>query len=239
MKPWEWHPALLHFPLAFLLGGVAVDLWAMARPRELLTRAAAGLLVAGVVSGWIAAAAGLLAFLTVPHAGAVHHLMYWHPAFTAPSLALFTALAVVRWRKRASPAGAGTAVLSGIAALLLAIGGFIGGYLVYHGGVGAAPGRRHDPGHGHGGALRPRLFLFPAGAHPVPDDAGEDARGEAGEQHEEQRELDRLDERQVMDPRRLPVDDDEESHDAEDEGEEDLLRLRHRPPTRRTGGRLP
>ena len=56
MKFWELHPILVHFPIAFLLGGTALDFWALRRPGELLSRSAFGLLLAGVASGWLAAA---------------------------------------------------------------------------------------------------------------------------------------------------------------------------------------
>ena len=45
-KPWEFHPMLVHFPIAFLIGGVAVELFALRRPGEMLHRAAAWLLLA-------------------------------------------------------------------------------------------------------------------------------------------------------------------------------------------------
>src|SRR6266542_897509 len=75
--PWELHPALVHFPLALLLSGVVLDLYAWWRGRPGQLRAVAGLLVAGVVTGLVAALAGVLAFFTVPaHTAAAHRLMY-------------------------------------------------------------------------------------------------------------------------------------------------------------------
>jgi len=43
-----------------------LDLMALRHPREVLTRAAGGLLLAGMVSGWLAVLAGVAAFFTVP-----------------------------------------------------------------------------------------------------------------------------------------------------------------------------
>lgn len=147
MTWWEAHPALVHFPIAFLLGGAAVDLYTRRKPREALTRAAAGLYVAGTLSGLAAALAGFLAFFTVPHAGGLAHaLMYWHPGISLVSLGLFAALAVRRWRSRGAPAGPGRLILSLVASALLAAGGFLGGYMVYHLGVGAAKGEAGAPG---------------------------------------------------------------------------------------------
>lgn len=136
VKAWEIHPVLIHFPLAFLLSGIALDLWALARPGPVRTRAAAGLLVAGVASGWLAAPAGLLAYFTVPHAEDVHALMIWHPVVALTSLLLFTWLAVHRWKTRALVIRGGAAWLGLFAAVLLSIAGFMGGRLVYRGAVG-------------------------------------------------------------------------------------------------------
>ncbi len=46
-KPWELHPMLVHFPIAFLLGDVVLLLWASWRPTEVRHRTASGLLLAG------------------------------------------------------------------------------------------------------------------------------------------------------------------------------------------------
>lgn len=151
MTPWEIHPALVHFPIAFLLGAVAVDLYARLKPGESLTRVAAGLYVAGTAGGVPAILAGLVAFFTVPHAGGrAHDLMYWHPGVSAASLGLFAAVAVRRWRLRSAPARTGAFVLALLASALLAAGGFLGGYMVYHLGVGVSRKMPEGPGHGPG-----------------------------------------------------------------------------------------
>ena len=96
-QPWEFHPALNHLPIAFLLGGVVLDLYAWWRGRPALTQVATGMLVAGLLTGIITALAGVLAFYTVPaHTEEAHRLMYWHIAIQVAALLLFAWPAVER-----------------------------------------------------------------------------------------------------------------------------------------------
>ena len=140
MEFWEIHPVLVHFPIAFLLGGMAVEVWAFRRPRESLTRPAAGLLVAGVVSGWLTASAGLLAFLTVrAHTTEAHGRMYWHLWIATVCLLLFSWVAWKRWWNRSERASKPVLITGLIAAILLLIVGALGGGLVYRGGAGVDP----------------------------------------------------------------------------------------------------
>lgn len=75
--PWEWHPATVHFPIAFLIGAVVLDLFAWWRGRADLARVATGLIAAGVVFGLFAVVTGLLAFFTVrAHTQTAHDQMY-------------------------------------------------------------------------------------------------------------------------------------------------------------------
>ncbi len=161
MNPWELHPLLVHFPIAYLLGGAFLDLVTMVLRRETLSRCAAGLLLAGVCSGWVAIAAGMLAFYTVPaHTEEAHGEMYWHLGLGIVSLLLFTWIAVARWRYRTLPPKLLHAVAVVCASVLLAATGHVGAGLVYHGGAGVRPellsreireGHSHNQGSGHGG----------------------------------------------------------------------------------------
>jgi uncharacterized membrane protein len=138
LAPWELHPILIHFPIAFLLGAVILSAYALRRGRLDLERVAMGLFIAGIGTGLLAGAAGLLAFFTVPetHTELAHRLMYWHLGFMVGSLLLFAAMAWVRWRSWNVLPGAGSQSLMWLAAALLVVGGAFGGYLVYHGGTG-------------------------------------------------------------------------------------------------------
>ena len=150
MRIWELHPSLIHFPIAFLLGGVAVEFWAVFKKHPGATRTAAGLLLAGMILGWLAALAGVVAFFTAPHSGRAHELMYYHGAAAATSMVLFTWLAVVRWRGRDGFARPSLRLLAGLASLVLLGTGYLGGYLVYHAAAGIERAENHGDGHGHG-----------------------------------------------------------------------------------------
>lgn len=155
MNVWEIHPALVHFPIALLLSAVAVDVFAWWRANESLNRVATGLLIAGVVAGWLAANFGLLAFYTVPaHTHEAHHLMFWHIGAAVSMLTLFTWLAVVRWFHRAEPITRIRHVIGMLGAALLMTTGALGGYIVYHGGAGVEPELLAESvreSHSHGG----------------------------------------------------------------------------------------
>ena len=140
IRIWELHPMLVHFPIALLLAGVAVEWATRWRPNESRRRAAAGLLMAGTILGWLAAGAGLLAFLTVPaHTEDAHTLMYWHLGLGTAMLIVFSCVAIVRWRRRTEPVSAGLTCAAGVACILLVFTGYLGGAIVYHGGAGVEP----------------------------------------------------------------------------------------------------
>ncbi len=152
MALWEFHPALVHFPIAFLLGGIVLDLAAWWRGREGWAQAATGLLIAGVASGVVAAGAGLLAFWTVPaHTEGAHKWMWWHLGLAATALVLFAGITFARWRRRAT---AVARVIGLAGALMLLVAAYLGGMIVYHGGAGIDPSLLAPEvrgGHSHAG----------------------------------------------------------------------------------------
>ena len=139
-SPLELHPMLNHFPIAFLLGFVALDLFAWWRRRLDLAQIATGLLIAGLLMGVLTAAAGLLAFFTVQaHTEEAHVLMYWHLSVQSVALVLFGLAALLRWETWALPPTFGARLTGFIGALTLTVGSALGGYIVFHGGAGIEP----------------------------------------------------------------------------------------------------
>lgn len=157
MKPWEVHPALVHFPIAFWIAAIVLELHAIRRPSRTTTRVAYGLLLAGVVGGVLAAAFGLVAFLTLPaHSSETGSLMYAHLGLALGALVLFSVCAVTRWPRRAQPLPMRWTIVLGLGGMLVVAAGFIGGHIVYRGGAGVAPDvlaphivEEHAHGHRH------------------------------------------------------------------------------------------
>jgi uncharacterized membrane protein len=152
--PWELHPALVHFPIAFLLGGVLLDLFAWWRQRPELARIATGLLLAGTLTGVVAALSGLLAFFTVPaHTEEAHTLMYWHLGLAVLTLVVFCWVSAMRCFNWRSTPTRSVRISGFFSALLLVAASALGGWIVYHGGAGIDPqllSPEIRAGHSHG-----------------------------------------------------------------------------------------
>jgi len=136
---WDLHPALVHFPIAFLLLGVLVDFACRWRPAEFLSRSAACLYALGVASGILTAGAGVAAIFTAPRLADPGAMLWLHPIAALTTMTLFTVIAILRWRRRFQPPSAALLTLSATAAILLLATGWLGADLVYRHGFGVTP----------------------------------------------------------------------------------------------------
>jgi uncharacterized membrane protein len=137
---WEIHPILVHFPIAFLLGGVVLDLYGWWRSDARLVRFATSLLIVGVLADIPAAATGFVAYATVPaHTEAAHSVMLWHLGIQSAVLVAFAVVVALRWRIRQDNPGQKVRWLGVAAVLFLMIGSHLGGLMVYRGGAGVSP----------------------------------------------------------------------------------------------------
>lgn len=129
------HPALVHFPIVCWTLAVVADgvgLWL----GELAWRWSAGLLAIGCAMGLLAMLAGMVELARVPE-GAAMRDAYWHMGAMLTAFSLFTArlLAGVEHMRPLEPDALCFALDAG-GFICLAVGGWLGGRLVYGHGVG-------------------------------------------------------------------------------------------------------
>lgn len=131
------HASLVHFPVAFVLGGLAADgaFWWTGDP--FWARAALWVIGAGALLGATAALVGMADFLLVKEIR--RFVSSWNHSLIAVVL---VSMALANWWLRIDDP-AGTILpwglfLSGVSALAVAATGFLGGKLVYEHAVGVA-----------------------------------------------------------------------------------------------------
>ena len=135
------HPALVHFPIGLLLSATIADL---ARVAGLTSNAeiAAVLMAGGLLAALLAMGAGMIDFTRLEEAVVPHAMRH----MGAVGLAWLSYAASLYFRRElftgGTAVGSLSTALSLIGAVLLAIGGFLGGRLVYEYGAGVAKARR-------------------------------------------------------------------------------------------------
>lgn len=143
IRPNEWHPILVHFPIVLLLASFALDAYSRGRRKHLDRNLLLIVHGAGVVTGVLAIAAGFLALstdvMTNPRAIPI---AIWHERMAETTILWFGLLWLWRaWRYRlpASMPSRSWIVSMGAGVLGLCITGYLGGSLVYDYGVGVPP----------------------------------------------------------------------------------------------------
>ena len=134
------HPSLVHFPIAWLLLLVLLDLFTFALRREALAPVGLGLLGLTALSFVPAVATGLLRGEVLEEQAALHDLVETHETLMLVTAGLVAAALVLRLARRDRLTGASRAVYLGLivgAAALVAVGAHWGGKIVF--GPGALP----------------------------------------------------------------------------------------------------
>jgi nitrite reductase/ring-hydroxylating ferredoxin subunit/uncharacterized membrane protein len=145
-KPWRspLHPALVHVPIALFPISVLLDVasWMISGPDGLV-RAAFGCIIAGLATGLVAGAVGMVDYTDIRDDDPAKKTATLHMVLNLVALGLFGAGAGLRYsgldteRTTMLPL-----VVSLIALAVLSYSGYLGGHLVYGEGVGVGRHRR-------------------------------------------------------------------------------------------------
>ena len=124
------HPALVHFPIAFLIGAFGFDLVGRVFDTPALWRTGAYLAATGIVTAVIAAVPGFIDyFFTVPPASSAKRRATKHMLLNLAAVGCFAAGWVIRGGTIIQPEP-GVLVLEGLGTIALIIAAYLGGVLV-------------------------------------------------------------------------------------------------------------
>lgn len=131
------HPALVHFPIALLLSATVADMaWVAGITSD--THLAAVLMAGGLATGLVAMGAGMVDFTRIDDTVVPHALRH----MTVVGLAWLGYAAALYLRRdslfASALVGIPSIMLSAVSACVLALGGWLGGKLVYSFAAGVA-----------------------------------------------------------------------------------------------------
>ncbi len=124
------HPALVHFPIAFLIGAFGFDLAGYLAANPSWWTIGYYLALLGVITALVAALPGFLDyFFTVPPRSSGKRRATWHMVLNLAVVALYAAALWIRGDSVTAP-GPAVLVAEGVGTVLLSISGYLGGILV-------------------------------------------------------------------------------------------------------------
>jgi uncharacterized membrane protein len=132
------HPALAAFPIAFLSGSVLADAIALLRADPFWWAVSFWVVATGVLAAVPTAGAGLVDYTTIEQGGPVFKTATVHLTVMLVAIGCFGVDLILRGGP-AAPQGAlvaATVALDVAGAAILTVGGWFGGHLVFHHGVG-------------------------------------------------------------------------------------------------------
>jgi uncharacterized membrane protein len=152
----NFHPTLVHFPIAFLSVFFVLDLAGSLLHKPNWRAVASWLLYLGALFAIFTAIAGLSAAESVPHGGNVHEIMERHEHFGITVVVLSLLLSGWRALKRGLIEGAANSLFLALAAVMVGVmtlGADLGGLMVYRYGVAvsAVPVTEEALKHSHSG----------------------------------------------------------------------------------------
>jgi uncharacterized membrane protein len=132
------HPMLVHFPIAFWTVAAGAYIWAAADAGESAAMVATFANGAGLIMGLVAMFAGLFELRSLASGSQAMEVATWHMMAMSTVWVCFLAaiLLSVSTGMDRSMAQVGAVVCAGVGFLVMGVGGWLGGRLVYEFGIG-------------------------------------------------------------------------------------------------------
>lgn len=127
------HPMLIPFPIAFFVGALISDIISHWGDPVFWPRMSVVLIGLGILGALVAALFGFIDFATAPLSEGAKKTATTHMALNLVVVAIFAVAFYVRLGDATSVAGYALTVLG---VVILAVAGYLGGKLVFEGGVG-------------------------------------------------------------------------------------------------------
>lgn len=126
------HPMLVHFPIAFYIGALGLDVLSKLGDFPAAPPAATWLVLAGLAGFVAAATVGLADRSEMPAGGKLRRTASWHGLAQCAAAIVFAADLVARWSDRnAAESDVLWIVLGLVGTLVMMVGADIGGQMVY------------------------------------------------------------------------------------------------------------
>ncbi len=153
-RPWtfkEWvqgkpighpsHPMFVHFPIAFYLAVIVFDVMSRIQPNPGLVQASTYLLVGAVLATVILVTTGLTDWFGMVRGSSKRRLATQHMLVQVAAFVFFVVSLILRWPERGAPqADVLWIILEVIGYLIIAVGQYLGGVLVYERGMRVSTG---------------------------------------------------------------------------------------------------
>lgn len=141
------HPLFVHFPVALYLAVLVFDVMTRIEPDPALVRAGSYLMLGGIAGTALAAITGLVDWWGMVPGSSKRRLATRHMLFQITAAAFFGATFLLRWKNRdAAQAETVWITLEAIGYLILSVGQWLGGVLVYEKGMRVSTGGVREDG---------------------------------------------------------------------------------------------
>jgi uncharacterized membrane protein len=126
------HPLFVHFPIAFYTAVLVFDLMTRIDPNPGLVQASTYLLLGAALATVFLAITGLVDWFTMVKGSSKRRIATWHLSLQVSAAVFFQTSLVLRFGSRTQPEAETTwIVLEVIGYLILVVGQYLGGVLVY------------------------------------------------------------------------------------------------------------